>query len=91
MNSADSLAQHDRDSAFLLSAENNESPRTREAFRALLKRAHHEKPAETLDLIELLVKARQAANIAWVDVEYLKMRASEVQSEEANRRAEMRL
>lgn len=46
---------------------------------------------EWRDYIEKMVKAREAANLAKVKVEYLRMKFWEASSENANRRAEMRL
>ena len=43
------------------------------------------------DYIEKMVGARKSANKAKVQMEYLRMRATEWQSEEANRRMEARL
>lgn len=41
--------------------------------------------------IEKIVEARRIANLAWVEVEYIKMRFNEFTNEEANHRAEARL
>lgn len=46
---------------------------------------------EWADYIKKMVDARTAANLAKVRVEYIKMKAMEWQSENANRRSEMRL
>ncbi len=43
------------------------------------------------DYIEKMVKAREEANLAKVKVEWIRMRFSEQQSEEATARAERRL
>lgn len=47
--------------------------------------------AEWQDFIKTMVDARSAANLRKMQMEYLRMRFSEWQSENANRRAEMRL
>lgn len=44
-----------------------------------------------VDYIEKMVGARRQANLDWVQVEYLKMKFQEWQSEEANKRVEARL
>lgn len=46
---------------------------------------------EWLDYVTKMVEARGAANIKKMQLEYLRMKFSEWQSENANRRAEMRL
>jgi hypothetical protein len=46
---------------------------------------------EWLDYVTRLVEARSAANLKKVQMEYLRMKFSEWQSENANKRAEMRL
>lgn len=46
---------------------------------------------EWLDFIKKMVDARSAANLKKVQMEYLRMKFSEWQSENANKRAEMRL
>jgi hypothetical protein len=46
---------------------------------------------EWMDYVTRTVDARSAANLKKVQMEYLRMRFSEWQSENANRRAEMRL
>lgn len=46
---------------------------------------------EWYDYVTKTVKAREAANLAKVRAEYIKMRAMEEQSSNANKRAEMRL
>lgn len=46
---------------------------------------------EWLDYITRLVESRSAANLKKVQMEYLRMKFSEWQSENANKRAEMRL
>jgi len=43
------------------------------------------------DFVTRMVKAREAANLAKVKLEWLRMRFSEAQSYEATRRAEMKL
>ena len=43
------------------------------------------------DYVTKMVKAREAANLAKVKTEFVKMRAMEEQSANANKRAEMRL
>lgn len=46
---------------------------------------------EWVDYVERMVRARTAANLKKVHLEYLKMKFQEWSSENANRRAEMRL
>ena len=46
---------------------------------------------EWADFIERMVKARTAANLKKVQLEYIKMQFSEAQSFEATKRAEMKL
>lgn len=46
---------------------------------------------EWLDFIKTMVDARTQANLKKVQMEYLRMKFSEWQSENANKRAEMRL
>lgn len=46
---------------------------------------------EWSDFIEKMVKARTAANLKKVQMEYLRMKFSEWNNENANRRAEMKL
>lgn len=46
---------------------------------------------EWMEFLETMVAAKTAANLAKVKIEYIRMRASEWQSENANRRAEMRM
>lgn len=46
---------------------------------------------EWLDHVTKMVEARSAANVKKMQLEYLRMKFSEWQSENANRRAEMRL
>lgn len=46
---------------------------------------------EWQDFIKTMVDARSAANLRKMQMEYLRMRFSEWQSENANKRAEMRL
>ena len=46
---------------------------------------------EWADYIKKMVRAKTQANIARIELEYVKMRFSEWQSAEANRRAEMKL
>jgi len=46
---------------------------------------------EWLDFVRKMVDARSAANLKKVQMEYLRMKFSEWQSENATRRAEMRL
>lgn len=46
---------------------------------------------EWADFIKQMVEARSAANLARVKLEYLRMKFSEWQSGDANKRAEMRL
>ena len=46
---------------------------------------------EWYEFIERLVNARTAANLAKVKLEYIRMKASEQQSAEATKRAEMKL
>jgi hypothetical protein len=46
---------------------------------------------EWMDYIEKMVRSRTAANLKKVQMEYLRMKFSEWQSENANKRAEMRL
>lgn len=41
--------------------------------------------------VEKIVEARRVANLAWAEVEYIKMRFNEWTNEEANHRAEARL
>lgn len=47
--------------------------------------------AEWQDYIEKMVRSRTAANLKKVQMEYLRMKFSEWQSDNANKRAEMRL
>lgn len=46
---------------------------------------------EWMDFVTKMVRAREAANLAKVRCEFIKMKFSEWQSANANRRAEMRL
>lgn len=46
---------------------------------------------EWLDFVKKMVDARSAANLKKVQIEYLKMKFQEWSSENANKRAEMRL
>lgn len=46
---------------------------------------------EWLDYVTRMVEARSAANLKKVQLEFIRMRFAEWQSENANRRAEMRL
>lgn len=66
-------------------------------IKALGDMAHNRAEAEVkaspewLDYVTRMVDARSAANLKKVQMEYLRMKFSEWQSENASRRAEMRL
>jgi hypothetical protein len=56
-------------------------------------KAEHQAKASSgwREYLHHMMEARKAANLKWVDVEWIKMRFSEQQSEEATERAERRL
>ena len=75
---------------------------TKTAFLSQMMRARGDVPAahaerdvkaspEWQDFIERMVNARTAANLAKVKLEFIRMKASEQQSAEATKRAEMKL